>query len=75
MASNKVWVVKFVAGNPRIYSVVRSSEALKRGEAIARAKSIDDRWRVWVEHVSSGQRIFESSAEVEFRSKPLEIDC
>ena len=72
MATNRVWVVRFIAGNPALYSTVRTcpGSPYKRSGALSVANGIADNgggWRVWVEHAVSEERIFESAAEVSHR--------
>lgn len=50
MATNKVWILKYVVGNPQVYSQVQTSEPLSRAEAMQGFGVIDARWRKWVEH-------------------------
>jgi hypothetical protein len=66
MATQKYWNLKYVAGNPVIFTRVcadasgpgRRSEVLWAAEKIAA-----NGWRACVEHAVSGERIFESEAE------------
>lgn len=73
MASNKVWVVKFVAGDPEVFTTVQTSAggAKTRSEVLADAKMIAGfGWRVWVEHKDDlARRIFESDVERAYRNK------
>lgn len=72
MATNKIWNVKYVVGNPQMFNKVITAS----GGPYMRAKALEDAqfvaengggWRVWVEHVSSGERIYESPAEIEHK--------
>lgn len=66
MAIQKCWVIKYVAGNPKMFARVMTdgSGASKRSDALAgAAKVAANGWRVWVEHVDTGKRIFESDVE------------
>ncbi len=66
MASNKVWLLKFVAGNPAMFTKVRQNGPFTRKEAIEgydTIASFNPNWRVWVEHYKTGKRIRESVAE------------
>ncbi len=70
MASQKVWNVKYVAGNPAMFSQVRTDAGgpYRRAEALVAAEKVAGNgggWRVWVEHQETGKRIFESEAEIE----------
>lgn len=66
MAPQKNWIVKYVAGNPAMFTrettdaagAIKRSAALEAGEKLAAHG-----WRVWVEHAVTGERIFESEAE------------
>jgi hypothetical protein len=73
MATQKIWILKYVAGNPAIFSKVTTvaSGLMRRSEALTGAQTIDANggcqgWRIWVEHAESGRRIFESVAEKQF---------
>ena len=62
--TKKIWVVKFIAGNPNIFTKVRCQKPALRSKAISEAKDIaKNRWVVWVEHFETGEKIFESSPE------------
>ncbi|WP_150119031.1 hypothetical protein [Massilia sp. NR 4-1] len=66
MATQKCWIIKYVVGNPAMFSRVTTdaSGAIKRGEALAGAEKVAaNGWRVWIEHAVTGKRIFESDAE------------
>lgn len=72
MANHKVWVVKLVAGNPEIFSDVKTGNGspMMRANALEDAQIHGDKgWRSWVEHETSGERIYESEAEVAFKDK------
>lgn len=72
MSTNKVWNVKFVAGNPEIFTKITTAAGgpFKRSEALADAATVaGHNWRAWVEHVETGERIFESEVEKEFVKK------
>jgi hypothetical protein len=69
MATNKVWKICYVPGNPAMFSRVVEDAAnpYMKSRALAVAKFIADNgggWRVWVEHSITGKRIFESKAEI-----------
>ena len=70
MASTNVWNLKFVAGNPEHFTKIRTAadSPMPRAEALRQAKRLDDRWRVWVEHASREEKIFESTAEKQWAS-------
>lgn len=66
VATQKVWIIKYVAGNPAMFTRVTTDAvgAIKRGDALAGAEKVAaNGWRVWVEHAVSGERIFESDVE------------
>jgi hypothetical protein len=66
MATQKCWTLKYVVGNPAMFTRVttdssgpgRRSEVLKDAETVAA-----NGWRVWVEHAVTDKRIFESDVE------------
>lgn len=69
MASKKVWNLKFVAGNPSMFSKVTTAAGspMLRSDALEGAEIVSKHgWRVWVEHAESQKRIFESAAEKQF---------
>lgn len=73
MATNRVWEVKYVVGNPEMFSRVTTAAGgpFRRTEALESAKKVADNgggWRVWVEHAETGKRIFESEAEVNHKT-------
>ena len=70
MATHKVWIIKYVAGNPSVFTRVTTDAAgaIKRGDALAGAEKVAaNSWRVWVEHAVTGERIFESDAEKAYK--------
>lgn len=69
MASNKIWTLKYVAGNPSLYTKIITDIAspMSKGQAINIGKKIAaNGWRVWVECKDTGERIFESAVEKEY---------
>lgn len=70
MATQSVWNLKYVVGNPAMFSNVTTAAGspMKRSEALNGAQTIEANggWRVWVEHAETGKRIFESAAEKQF---------
>lgn len=71
MATQKIWNVMYVAGNPGIRSKVtaNASNPMKRSEALTAAKRVAaNGWRVWVEHSGTRTRIFESDVEKSYRA-------
>lgn len=66
MATQEVWIIKYVAGNPAMFTRVTTDAAgaIMRGDALAGAEKVAaNGWRVWVEHAVSRERIFESDVE------------
>lgn len=66
--SKKVWCLKYVVGNPAMFARVTScaDNPMPRAEALAAAEKVSGNgggWRVWVEHQTKAERIFESQAE------------
>lgn len=71
MGTQRIWHLKYVAGNPAMFTRVITANGgpFKRSEALQDAKSIvanAPTWRVWVER-DDGARIFESPAEIAHR--------
>lgn len=66
--SKKIWHLKYVAGNPKIFKKVTSASCnpMMRSEALDTAKDLPDGWRVWVEREGSGERIYESDTETQY---------
>lgn len=65
MASRKKWYVRFIAGNPEIFSDVKTEprSPMMRGEALEAIGHIDNNgWRGWVED-EAGNRIYETAVE------------
>lgn len=70
MATQKCWALKYVAGNPAMFTRVRAdaSGPGRRSEVIEAAEKVAaNGWRVWVEHAVTGKRIFESEAEKAYK--------
>ncbi|MDK6079755.1 hypothetical protein [Massilia varians] len=66
MASQKCWLLKYVVGNPAMFSRVTTDDSSPARRALVledAAKVAANGWRVWVEHAVTGARIFESDAE------------
>lgn len=66
--AKKIWDLKYVVGNPKMHSRVTANadNPMSRSEALAAAATISENgggWRVWVEHATTSERIFESDAE------------
>lgn len=73
MATQKVWNLQYVVGNPKMFSQVTTAAGcpMKRSEALEGAKTIARNgggWRVWVQHAQTGKRIFESVAEMDHKA-------
>lgn len=70
MATQKCWILKYVAGNPEMFTRVRTDDSGpgRRGEVLKDAEKVAaNGWRVWVEHAATGERIFESDVEKDYR--------
>lgn len=66
MAGQKCWNLKYVAGNPAMFTRVTNgaSGPGRRGDVLEAAEKVAaNGWRAWVEHSVTGERIFESDAE------------
>lgn len=71
--AKKIWNLKYVVGNPAMFSRVTScaDNPMTRAEALASAEKVAHNgggWRVWVERVDTSERIFESAAEKDQRA-------
>ena len=71
--SKKIWNLKYVVGNPAIFSHVTAcaDNPMSRAEALSSAETIAKNgggWRVWVDRNETGERIFESAAEKEHQA-------
>lgn len=71
--SKKVWNLMYVAGNPALLSRVFSSadNPMSRADALAAAEKVAGNgggWRVWVEHHTKANRIFESQSEKDHKA-------
>lgn len=71
--AKKSWNLKYVVGDPAMFSRVTScaDNPMTRAEALASAEKIANNggdWRVWVERVDTLERIFESAAEKDHRA-------
>lgn len=74
MATQKCWVIKYVAGNPAMFNRVTTDAdgAIKRSAALeGAAKVAKNGWRVWVEHAVTGERIFESDVEKAYKQAAI----
>jgi len=66
LAIKKIWNLKYVAGNPKMFTKVTmaAGSPMTRSEAMDGAQTIGaNGWRVWVEHAKTAKHIFESDAE------------
>ena len=66
--AKKIWNLKYVVGNPAMFSRVTScaDNPMSRGNALSAAETVAANgggWRVWVEREDTGERIFESAPE------------
>lgn len=69
--SKKVWNLMYVVGNPAMFSRVAAygSNPLSRSDALEMAtKLAANGWRVWVEHHTRAERIFESQVEKDHKA-------
>jgi hypothetical protein len=75
MAKQAVWVLRYVAGNPAMFTNVTTAAGgpMRRGEAVTEAKAVaanNPKWRIWVEHEDEpGRRIYQSAPEAEWLVK------
>lgn len=72
MGTRNIWVVKLVAGNPEIFTDVKIGQGspMMRQDALDDAKTHGEKgWRSWVENKTTGERIYESEAEIAFKAK------
>lgn len=70
MATQKCWILKYIAGNPAMFTLVRTdgSGPGRRCEVIEAAEKVAaNGWRAWVEHAATGERIFESEVEKAYK--------
>lgn len=73
--SKKVWNLMYVVGNPAMFTRVTSNadNPMSRADALAAAETVASNgggWRVWVEHHTKAERIFESQAEKDHKAQP-----
>lgn len=63
------WIVLFVVGNHNNFVKTRGEDnPQKRSVALKNAQTIANHgWRVWVENIKTGEVIFQSEKEKEFR--------
>lgn len=69
--SRKTWNVKFVAGNPEIFTEVRTASGspfTRLGAKEAFEIVANHGWRAWIEHAETQERIAETDAEKEYRA-------
>lgn len=70
MATQKCWILKYVAGNPAMFTSVRTdgSGPGRRGDVLEAAEKVAaNGWRVWVEQAVTGERIFGSEVEKAYK--------
>lgn len=71
----KVWVVSYIPGNPEVSRMGVYTDAsgphLRQAalDTAQRILSHSPRWRLWVHHRQTGERIFESDTEKEFQAE------
>jgi hypothetical protein len=69
MKNQKIWFIKHILGKPLPFQEIEitAEGPFKRSKALSDAQIIgDNEWRVWVEHQTTGKRIFESEAEKQY---------
>jgi hypothetical protein len=71
MSTNKIWNLKYVVGNPEIFTKATnaSGNPTRRKEALDTAKEMikkNPKWRIWVERSGTGERILESDTETQY---------
>lgn len=72
MKTQNIWLLRYVTGNPEIYTkvITDAQSPLKRNAALEAAQRIaNNGWRCWVEHKDTAKRIFESPREIQWKSK------
>ncbi len=75
--AKKIWNLKYVVGNPAMFSRVTScaDNPMSRSDALAAAEKVANNgggWRVWVERNDTTERIFESAPEKDHRAVQAE---
>lgn len=68
--SKKIWTIEFIAGNPEIFSKVRSTEAMTRKKAMetwSRMNAQNPGWRMWLIRDGANTKIVDrSNAQIEW---------
>jgi hypothetical protein len=75
MTTKKVWHVKYVVGNPRIYTKVTTSAGgpyLRRHALFYMSDCICKDWRCWVEHSITGEVIARNDTERAWQAGEIE---
>lgn len=75
--TQKVWQLHFVPGNPGIFHKENTMPGTRRAEALTMAKEMlenNPTWRIWVEHIETGETIFQSESEALYRKDGYFID-
>jgi hypothetical protein len=70
--NNKIWNLKYVAGNPALNSRITAcaDNPMTRATALEAAEKVAaNGWRAWVEHEHTFERIFESPAETNHQAE------
>lgn len=70
MATQRCWILKYVAGNPAMSTRVCTEEyaLCRRGVTLSAAEQVAaNGWGVWIDYAVTGERIFESEAEKAYR--------
>ena len=71
MATYKKWNVRYVVGNPDIFTKVttEAGSPMIRSKALGKISMVENHgWRGWVEN-DAGHRIYETAAEKRFTDK------
>lgn len=75
MASNQIWLLKYVIGAFGVCAHIRTDAASPfiRHKALESAERLaKNGWRVWVEHKETGERIYESEMEKLYNSGEMQ---
>ncbi|MEY8200082.1 MAG: hypothetical protein RPS47_12630 [Colwellia sp.] len=75
MSTETDWNLMYVVGDPeiRVRVSMASQSPMRRSSALKAAHSLATHsWRIWVAHKETGERIFESEAEVTWGSSKAE---
>ena len=65
--AKKIWNHLYITGNPALFKKITTDaeNPMARSQALSNAERTEaNGWRSWVEHADTGERIFESEAEI-----------